>query len=719
MSRFGISARQADVLTMLLVAGAALVSSLVYLAAMLTVTGGAMAAPLDDSYIYFQYARAIAEGHPFAYTEGAEITMGATGLLYPVILAPAFFIGLGGDGIVAYSYALNTIFLMVVAALVYRVALHHVRPLLATTAGLLTALAGPVLWGFMSLMEVGLLALVLMLVAYFYSIERYSFPPWRTLAAAAVLPFCRPEGVFMAVFLVGIVLAGHVSTRYTYGRWFRLREAREPTASVPSGAAFDVKPWLRPINLMLLLPLVAAAAYPLTVWLLIGTLSTNTLMSKGIQYIPQLHWYQEMGAVLNNAATLLQNPFGFRPDYLPIVMMPILGLGLAYKVGQEFHARQPGLGILALGVFFIGVLSNSQSIGALVHHYRYIVPLFPLAMVFGAIGLGTIGRLHRDGPYLAVGAAAILLLLMLINSGRWVETYANDVSDIHYQQVHMGGWIDENIPEGAIVGINDAGAMAYFGNRTVYDLVGLVSAGASLPHRDHTGAVFERILSLPEDERPDYLAIYPHWFGFPDGQFINQIYYAHLRRTTIAGGNTVAVYEVDYSVAAGADQPEMDHTEGGAWEMVGTLNSANMEDEARHDYEQIDLVPRAGKEVTVLKELVYADNGSRRLIDGGRIVLGAEEFTVTTRQGEDLKIAMRTDAHYPATLAVYADGAYVGDWTYSNNREAWVESAFVVPGEFVGDGETRLRLELDMEYTERDFAPFRYWFYQPSGPTVE
>ena len=45
-------------------------------------------AALDDAYIHFQYARAIAEGHPLRFQAGEPFTSGATSLLWPTLLAP-------------------------------------------------------------------------------------------------------------------------------------------------------------------------------------------------------------------------------------------------------------------------------------------------------------------------------------------------------------------------------------------------------------------------------------------------------------------------------------------------------------------------------------------------------------------------------------------------------------------------------------------------------
>src|SRR5215471_17907168 len=68
---------------------------------------GAPSAPLDDTYIHFQYARSIAELHPFRYTEGAAPTPGATSLLWPLLLAPFYALGLHGERLLFIAWTLG------------------------------------------------------------------------------------------------------------------------------------------------------------------------------------------------------------------------------------------------------------------------------------------------------------------------------------------------------------------------------------------------------------------------------------------------------------------------------------------------------------------------------------------------------------------------------------------------------------------------------------
>ena len=70
-------------------------------------TGGEISLPLDDGFIYLQYSRAIAEGHPFVYTPGNAPTTGATSLWYPLLLLPPHLLRLPPALCIDWSIALG------------------------------------------------------------------------------------------------------------------------------------------------------------------------------------------------------------------------------------------------------------------------------------------------------------------------------------------------------------------------------------------------------------------------------------------------------------------------------------------------------------------------------------------------------------------------------------------------------------------------------------
>ena len=82
---------------MLLVVASSIVSVL-YAWVLLHYTGGEWILPLDDTYIYLQYARNLAHGHFMQFNAGDPPTSGATSFLYPILLAAGYLIGFRSDG---------------------------------------------------------------------------------------------------------------------------------------------------------------------------------------------------------------------------------------------------------------------------------------------------------------------------------------------------------------------------------------------------------------------------------------------------------------------------------------------------------------------------------------------------------------------------------------------------------------------------------------------
>src|SRR5206468_3994825 len=88
------------------------------------------------------------------------------------------------------------------------------------------------------------------------------------------------------------------------------------------------------------------------------------------------------------------------------------------------------------------------------------------------------GRLPR---YVGAPLAAFIVVAPLAG---WAPTatdvydrvilfYGHNCENILHQQVKVGRWIDHNLPRNAVVGMNDAGAIAYYWNRPTFDLLGL------------------------------------------------------------------------------------------------------------------------------------------------------------------------------------------------------------------------------------------------------
>ena len=112
---------------------------------------GELGFPLDDPYIYFQFARNLATGHGFAFNPG-ELTPGATSPLWVLMLAACRALGLP---IEASALALGIGLVAAAAWLTYDVGRRAgLAPYAGLLAGIAVAAGGRATWASLSGMEI-------------------------------------------------------------------------------------------------------------------------------------------------------------------------------------------------------------------------------------------------------------------------------------------------------------------------------------------------------------------------------------------------------------------------------------------------------------------------------------------------------------------------------------------------------------------------------------
>src|SRR5437870_6351272 len=186
----------------------ALAVALVFLAFMLAATSGHFVPQVVDLYLVCQYARALAQGHPFHYNPGEPASTGATSLLHTVLLAVPDAVGIRGEGLVAFAILTGVAFYCVSVTLAFRIGRRLAGPREGVLAGLLVALGGPVVWGFLYGSDIALfMCLALWLLTAWLE-------GWRAAAAgrwivpATLLSLARPEVLPLALILAVAWLTG-------------------------------------------------------------------------------------------------------------------------------------------------------------------------------------------------------------------------------------------------------------------------------------------------------------------------------------------------------------------------------------------------------------------------------------------------------------------------------------------------------------------------------
>jgi hypothetical protein len=680
------------------------------------ITGGEISLPLDDSFIYLQYARAIAEGHPFVYTAGNAPTTGATSLLWPFLLLPPHLFRLGPVLAIGWSLALGAMALMASAFLMARLGRA-----LAGTAGMLIAvtlfLSSPhLLWGYMSGMEIGLYASVLLasLVLYLEERERAIFPRLRWMLF--LLAVSRPEGA---------VLSGVLGIAMLFDRRRAAREGQVP----------------RFLDPVLLVPF-AAAAFPFLVNLLVsGSIESTSSQAKSIlaEPHPDVRWkfLMESPKVWLSIAKSYLSCLDLQPGAIMIhrYWIPTAAALVSFLVFSFVPRGRPW----ADGrVFFLllpaAIVVDSFPVAWSVHFYRYQQGFYPVFLACCAAGIARAATLAWSHLPRVLGAplAALAIALPL---GSWspiatveyanvIQFYGHNCENILHQQVKVGRWIEENLPRTAVVGMNDAGAIAYYGNRSTVDLLGLTTEGFAKVYRSGIGCMFERLRRLPPPRLPTYFAIYPEWFPYlkSSGVLGPESFRAHLGFNTICGQDDKVVYPAEWIDVIPADSVILDHPEIRGAKRRDAFDLAWLEDEKRHgwkpygyEFDETGSKWRNRPSVLlrdILRQYSYTDRPTRPIADAGRKVFGWERFRLRVEPGKDATLIMRTDAWYPNLLTVKVDGSVAGTWTIARSETAWVEPSFRIPGKLI----TRPRPEIEIRRQDpkdgSDYAPFHYWIYQ-------
>jgi len=120
-------------------------------------------------------------------------------------------------------------------------------------------------------------------------------------------------------------------------------------------------------------------------------------------------------------------------------------------------------------------------------------------------------RAGRGPSAMALLVLVLALLVSLVENWQVATEYAWNVRNIEKTQVRIGRWLADETPPDAVVATNDIGAIGFFGDRRVIDMVGLVSPDV-LERLRRTRDREAALLAFFREDRPDYLVIFDDWY---------------------------------------------------------------------------------------------------------------------------------------------------------------------------------------------------------------
>jgi hypothetical protein len=608
-------------------------------------------AALDDSFIHFQYARAIAEGHPFRYEAGEPMTMGATSALWPLLLAPFYALGCKGLAILWPAWILSFLALGLLAREVRLLAEPLAGSHAAIGAGAMVLAFSPFTWSAGSGMEIVPFAFVVARGARLASewMETPVKPRSREVelvVLAFAAPLFRPEGA-----LVSVVIAAALA--------LSLR-----TTALRAGS-------------LSALALVGAITPELLSVLVTGAAQSNTAQVKllpGNPYYAGAALAAALRANLHTLVHVLLNGEVWSAEFIPHGSMPFAFAGLASVAFRTRKAvRFRGVTVLLLA---LAISVPCAYVSFLWNRLRYLWPFAPFWLVGLACLTRTMGDvLGRVRPRWRAAtpiAAGILVGLFAAKLDGTIDDLAGSASGIDRQQVALGRWAKKELPKGARIGVNDTGAIAYFGDHPTFDVVGLTTRGEGVYWVAGAASRFEhyeRLSATSPGTLPSYFIVYPEWMAMPP-VLGPRIHDATVTDSSILGGQTMIVFPADYSLLGTGERPWTKVKGRERETFVDVLDVADLDSERAHTY---DLLGAADGEEILTHSVSPA---GRDVVDGGRRARARERFRMTLG-AHAAEVLVRLEASETTRVYVFANGKPVT--TFVVDDGPWTEAAFTLP----------------------------------------
>lgn len=640
-----------------------------------------MGFPLDDSYIYLTYAKQFGRAEPFSYFPGGGYSAGSTSVIWPMLMAPFWTLGARGHALVWVSYGLCTALMLATVATVFAI----VRRYAASTSGAVlscVALLAIAPFSFTSLsgMEVALASWLLVTIIWLLGQQPSDEGPrWSLLACLAAAALSRPEA---SLLTFGVVVIATLQ---------RLRRRRWRAAA-----------WW------------AAALVPLVLWLtanklLAGNLFPNTGVAKSHFYLPGFSWNYwfdvlhtgriEMRRALFEGA---DSPLPW-PSYFEITWL----VGAAAIAVWAYREKRwlTGLVMIVTPIGFSLAIIASSGLWNF-QNYRYIAPAFAVLVVPLGFAVGAVERCNArfvpKAAWLATVVAATLSVVIayqavprLKHSARF---FAQGVTDTNTQVVTIGEYIHEHLPDAKIM-FHDAGAIAYYGDGSVFDMLGLVTNYQAGIANNGAGARFEFLESLPEAQRPTHFAYYPGWMGTTDfygATVLSTPLMAQFAMARLAGAVDMQIIEARWGQHLSAEAPFTPHP---GWRMVDRVDVADMASERAHQWQGALGARRFGNpsarwSFVARQASTPPADGQLGLpyVDGGRTIRdGRETFalkvaptlatTLVLRSGGPLTQPYHVAADRAVEISVHdaTTGTVVATGVVPPPDDTFMETTFVLP----------------------------------------
>ncbi|MBS1493281.1 MAG: hypothetical protein JST55_07215 [Bacteroidetes bacterium] len=437
--------------------------------------------PLDDPWIHLTFAKNLAEYGSFSYFKNEMSTAGSTSPIYTVILAVGFLIT---KNEMVLSYTLGIIFLVLSGIWFYRLSSFEFAKE-NIFAIFCTAIFAADKWmNFIadSGMETTLFIFLIILTAYSYK-KRQAV---ATAVFAALLLWTRPDSTaFLGALVLDYLWCVYLSKKDKNIQLFTKQELMK------MGGIFAV---------------IVLAYFGMNLKLS-GSILPNTYNAKLTYYSPEFRSRSEFlkGEVWDY----------FTSGAYGIMMFGFIISVLKLVVDTAKKKYNPNFLYIVFSFALVFVywykLPYAHRFG------RYLMPIIPFLILVSMTGFRETAKYignYFKSKQIANGFNFVIVLLVLLFSFQAYiankASFAYECKYINDRQVVAAKWIRDNTKETDIIGTHDVGAIAFYSQRKIVDVAGLVTP--ELINKLHDENYVEYMKDYLKKSNVTYLAFLREWY---------------------------------------------------------------------------------------------------------------------------------------------------------------------------------------------------------------
>lgn len=470
------------------------------------INNGYRGAPLDDTYIHLKFADNFSKGYFFQYNQG-EPTAGSTSPLWVVLLGLSGFLN---DGLLFNAIFFSWLFFILSSLIIYKIVYYVTgegNNLIALYSSLLFLFTGRLAFVSSSGMETSLFIFLLLLLIYIDILQKESFLIVKWIICGFLVN-TRPEGFLLAILIFFKDILNFLLKKYS---------------------SF----YCRRILLGLLFFSVLAAPYIIFSLYTNGSPFPNTF--KGVKKI-----YSEKQSL----DFFRKNAVFFIRDNILVLLLALGGLfSITKKLFKENKLNYLLIPFLYFFIhlgFSIFFFPNSR------HYGRYFIPDFSLLILLSAYFIHNFFSMKK----FSLKAQNLLLIFILSFSIPYFVKIAYDnanfVSNIKSMHVEAVNWINSNIPENSVIGLNDIGAIGYYTDNYIIDLEGLVTPDILKYRNLPSTQKNDSLIFYLNKKNAEYLIIFDNWYpgiALNNTNLLELVHSIFIRNNLILGSNKLSFYK--------------------------------------------------------------------------------------------------------------------------------------------------------------------------------